>query len=234
MTRPRDFIRRSPIYRRLESAGATFEERGGAGVAASYGRPLEEEVAAARNLALAELSPLPRIGFKGPGTPEWLDAHGVALPAAPNVALRQSDGALAARLSHDEHLVLSDLAARGHTCARLEQAWSVASAPRCFPMPRRDTHFWYLVSGVSAPTMLAKLCAVDLRASRFANDRVAQTSLARMNVAVIRSDLDATPAFHVLGDSSLAEYLWPCLLDAMNEFGGAPVGLRALLTMTSG
>jgi sarcosine oxidase subunit gamma len=36
------------------------------------------------------------------------------------------------------------------------------------------------------------------------------------------------PAFHVLADSASAEYLWGCLLDAMAEFGGTPVGWAAV------
>ncbi len=231
MTRPSDFLRRSPIYRRLESAGATFEERAGAAVAARYAASPEQEVRVARSMGLADLSPLPRIGFKGPDTPEWLSAQGAALPPAPNLASRQADAGLAARLSQDEHLILSDLEGRGELCARLERAWSVDSAPRCFPVPRRDTHFWYLVSGVHAPAMLAKVCAVDLRTSKFEDGRVAQTSLARINVVVIRDDINGTLAFNILGDGSLADYLWPCLLDAMDEFRGAPVGLSALLAM---
>jgi hypothetical protein len=45
---------------------------------------------------------------------------------------------------------------------------------------------------------------------------------------VIRGDLGELPAFHLLGDSAAAGYMWDCLLDAMAEFGGRPVGLAAL------
>ena len=48
-----------------------------------------------------------------------------------------------------------------------------------------------------------------------------------MNAIVIRADLGATPGFHVLADSASAEYLWGCIVDAMEEFGGALVGLAA-------
>jgi sarcosine oxidase subunit gamma len=36
------------------------------------------------------------------------------------------------------------------------------------------------------------------------------------------------PAYHVLADIASGEYLWACLVDAMAEFGGAPVGLAAV------
>ena len=49
-----------------------------------------------------------------------------------------------------------------------------------------------------------------------------------MSGIVIRADLGRTPAYYVLADSASAEYLWGCLMDAMEEFSGAPVGLLAL------
>jgi sarcosine oxidase subunit gamma len=39
------------------------------------------------------------------------------------------------------------------------------------------------------------------------------------------------PVFHLLADSASADYLWEALLDAMAEFGGAPVGLAALRSL---
>ena len=51
---------------------------------------------------------------------------------------------------------------------------------------------------------------------------------------IIRDALGDVPAFHLLGDSASASYGWMCLLDAMTEFAGAPVGLDALLALQSG
>ncbi len=76
--------------------------------------------------------------------------------------------------------------------------------------------------------MFAKLCGVDLRPAKFASGRIAQTSIARLNGIVIRDDKGELPAYHLLVDSASAGYLWGCLRDAMTEFGGTPIGLRAL------
>jgi glycine cleavage system aminomethyltransferase T len=35
----------------------------------------------------------------------------------------------------------------------------------------------------------------------------------------------------MVADSASAVYLWSCLVDAMAEFGGRPVGLTALKTL---
>jgi sarcosine oxidase subunit gamma len=98
---------------------------------------------------------------------------------------------------------------------------------RGYLLPRRHSHFWFLVSGERAAQMFAKLCGVDLRPGKFADGAIAQTSFARMNAVVIRDDRGGALAYHLLGDSASAAYLWDCLIDAMAEFDGKPVGLAA-------
>ena len=76
--------------------------------------------------------------------------------------------------------------------------------------------------------MFSKICAVDLRSHKFANGEIAQTSVAKANSSVIRNDLGSTHCFYILTDVSSAEFLWDCLLDAMAEYDGRPVGVAAL------
>jgi len=91
-----------------------------------------------------------------------------------------------------------------------------------------------VVTGAQAAAMFAKLCAVDLRAEAFPLGRVAQTSIARMNGVIVRDDRGGVPLYHLLADCAAVEYLWDCLLDAMAEFDGAPVGLTALRGLGDG
>jgi len=228
---PSEFPRRSPLYRALTGAGARFVEVSGAALPEDFGAP-EAEAETARRMGLADLSPLPRTGFKGKGTPEWLVAQGVKVPDESNRAVAQADGALALRLAPNEIMILGDLAGQGGLPARLNQAWSGEAlppkTPRGFPLPRQETHAWFLATGTQAPAMFAKLCAVDLRPQSFANGQIAQTSLAKMNGIVARDDRGGVPAYHVLADSASAAYLWACLIDAMAEFEGGTVGLGAL------
>ena len=174
-------------------------------------------------LALADLSLHPRAGFKGHGTPEWLAGQGLTLPE-PNRALRQPDGTLAVRLAPREVLLLAPRATGGgELIDRLDAAWpegrDPAGPPRGYPVPRADSHFWFLLTGRHVPAMLAKLCGVDFRTDRFAPLHVAQTQAARLSVVIIRDD-SALPAWHLLADSDSADYVWTCLVDAMEEFGG--------------
>src|SRR5262245_20190045 len=98
-TSPVDHPRRSFIYRALQASGANFLDLNGGAVAMDFGRPLDAEVAQARGLGLADLSVLPRTGFKGVGTVEWLSAQGLSIGPDSNRAYRQPGGELAARLA---------------------------------------------------------------------------------------------------------------------------------------
>ena len=82
----------------------------------------------------------------------------------------------------------------------------------------------FSLTGGNVPGMLAKLCAVDLRPQKFSNLSIVQTSIARVASIVIRNDLSKTSAYLLLTDSACAEYLWDCMIDAMQEFDGQIVG----------
>ncbi len=185
---PTDCLRRSFVTRELQIAGARFGEENGAAVAVDFGDPAREE-ATARRLGLVDLSPLPRVGFKGLGTIEWLAAQGVTVPRESNQAVVQEGGGLAARLAPGEVLILGALSGKDDLPARLAAAWADApETPRGFPVPRADSHAWFLLTGADSPTLFAKLCGVDLRPAKFALGRIAQTSIARLNGIVIRDD----------------------------------------------
>jgi sarcosine oxidase subunit gamma len=220
-----DLPRRSFVHREVLSHGARFAEINGGLMAMQYGE-LDESAAAAR-LGLADLCLLPRTGFKGRKVIPALEAQGVEL-TVPNQAIRQADGGIAAVLAMTEVLILAPLSGAAGQIHALGRDWSLDQADGCYLAPRQDSHFWFALTGQDASATLAKLCGVDLRLNRFADLTIAQTSVARSNCVVIRGDLGELPAFHLLGDSAAAGYMWDCLLDAMAEFGGRPVGLAAL------
>ena len=231
MVQPTAYTRRAFAWRKLQAAGAVFEEIAGAAVAASY-RNATDEVQTARRLGVAELSPLPRHGFKGAGTVDWLGANGLVVPPEPNWTAKQPDGSLALRLAANEIFLLGDLRGEGRLGRELTEKWQAAGTPpasaRGFPLPRQESHTWMLVAGEHAATMFAKICGVDLRPQHFADGRIAQTSAAKMSVLFARADQGRTLAYHLLCDSASAGYMWDCVLDAAAEFGGGPVGLRAV------
>ena len=225
---PQDKLPRSPIYRQLVELGADFAEVAGAACAMGFGGDPEAEVALARGLAICDLSALPRVGFKGREALSWPAAQGLAISPDNNRAVVQDDGALVARLADSEVLILSDLAGTSGLCERLAKAWSPDPDPGAYPVPRADTNCWFMISGVHADALYAKICGVDLRPHKFPNLAIAQTSIARLNGIVIRADVSDCLAYHLLTDSAAAGYMWMCLLDAMEEWGGAPIGLSAM------
>src|SRR3954449_10086894 len=132
-------LRRSFVHRKLAAAGARFAPFRDALVATDVGQP-EAEREALRRLALVDLSPLPRAGFKGPGAPEWLEGEGLTLPS-PNQALLAEAGELVVRLAPREVLLLGppELREEPSLPDRLQAAWAAASAsPRGNPVPRAD------------------------------------------------------------------------------------------------
>jgi sarcosine oxidase, subunit gamma len=222
---PTDLPRRSFVHRKLVSHGARFTEINGGLVPLQYGD--REESSAAARLGLADLSLLPRTGFKGPKVIPALEAKDVEL-TVPNQAVRQAEGGLAAVLAMTEVLILAPLSGDDGQIRTLERGWSLDQADGCYLAPRQDSHFWFALTGERASETLAKICGVDLRLARFADLGIAQTSVARSNCVIIRADLGELPTFHLLGDSASAGYMWDCLLDAMAEFSGHPVGLAVL------
>ena len=76
--------------------------------------------------------------------------------------------------------------------------------------------------------MFSKVCGVDLRPHKFGLGHIAQTAVAKTNAIVIRQDLGQTLSYFILCDISATEFMWDCLLDAMQEYAGSPVGIRAL------
>lgn len=233
---PESKLRRSNIYRVLRASDANFVELGDAAVVSDYGN-ISAEAERARRLGLADLSPLPRFGFKGNGTAEWLASRGLEIPADSNRATRQGDGGLALRLAPREIVILGDVHGGNGTPQSLREAWDSESlppaSPRGFPMPRNETHAWFLVTGSESAKMFAKICGVDLRPDYFSNGSIAQTSFARSNGIAVRDDQGETLAFHFLMDCASAEYMWGCLLDAMAEFDGGPVGLEAIWKLSA-
>ena len=228
---PLRYLRRTPLYRLHLQAGAEFEELEDTAIVAAYGDVYADEhehTRQAEKLGLADLTPLSRIGFKGAGATAWVESQGVVIPAQANRNHSLRAGTVSARLSAQEILILSDLDASSQLPLTLENAWSRRTAVNTWLLPRRDSHCWFALSGTAAAEALSKLCAVDLRARRFAAADIAQTSVACCSAVVIRHDLCTTPCFYLLADLSLAEFLWEVLLDAMQEFSGKPVGIRAL------
>jgi sarcosine oxidase subunit gamma len=229
MVDPGAYLRRSPLRRRLETAGAVWRDLRDVAIAESVA-----DTAAHGGITIADLSPLPRLGFKGRGTIAAAQSRGIVVEPTPNRAFRQPDGGLCLVLAPGEIILLANLAGDGERLAQLEASWRIEDEERTYPLPRRDSHAWLAVAGEATPEMFAKLCAIDLRHDKFADLAIAQTSIAKMSAILVRADIGANPVFHLLVDSAAALYFCDCLLDAADEFSGRIVGLKTLQKLEGG
>ena len=224
---PEALSRRSFIYRELVRLGARFEVVNGMAAPIDFGDS-HAELAAARRLAIAGCTALARTGYKGSRALDWLRSQGVAIGDEDNMAYRQPDGALAARLAPSEALILGALSGAAGLAARLDGTWSIGLSASAYRVPRADTNCWFRITGAEAAAMFLKICGIDLRPHNFAEGAIAQTSVAKLTAIVIRADLGLLPSYHLLADGASARFLWTSVLDAMDEFAGRPVGLAAL------
>ncbi|MDR3213642.1 MAG: hypothetical protein LBT71_07000 [Azoarcus sp.] len=206
----------------LDHAGASFLDIGHAVLVDRY-----RETESIDACALADLTNLPRLGLRGRAAAERLIAEGFRLPEAPNRLVRAASGEALLRLSQSEYLLLGSPADKGASVRALESGLPNAGENGLYTLPRQDSHAWFWLGGPRRFEVMAKLCGVDLSPAAFAGDGVAQTSVARIN-AIVANDDQGSGAFHLLFDRPSAVYFWDALLDAMQEFGGKPVGFTAV------
>ncbi|WP_249677886.1 sarcosine oxidase subunit gamma [Pseudomonas abieticivorans] len=163
--------------------------------------------------ALADLTDLARVGFRGTDAAQYLTGRGFSLPQAPNRAVTQADGSHIARLSQTEYFLLGSPADQGERIADEEARWELDHHAN-YLLPRQDSHAWLQLSGAAVPQVMAKLCGVDLRPEVFGSGAVAQTSAARINVIVV----NVGGAFQILFDRASHAYFVAAVQDAMLEF----------------
>lgn len=187
----------SPIAHRLDSAA----EQGGS-----------------REQSISDLSHYRRVGFRGPDIVSWLQTvHEIEVPGVNQAAL-SANGLLTLRLSQTEFMFLernNDSSSAFDKFMGNAHAMPISEAqPAIYHLPRQDSHACFMIKGAACSDLFSRLCAVDLRVEKFENGQVAQTSMARTSVIIVRHDEGKVPAYLVLVDSAVAEYLWDCLLEA--------------------
>lgn len=221
-------VKRSPLHHRFLDQNYVITEHNAYDMASLLSNEKAEKESIKR-LALCDLSSFNRAGFRGRNIAAWFEQqYNIILPDV-NQALLIEDGPLVSCLSHTEVLLLEDIDSRGDGFTPILNKTGTDSIstehPEIYYLPRQTSHSCFFTSGEHCTKLFSKLCGVDLRTGKFLNMSIVQTSLARTSVIIIRRDIAETPGYFILNDSSLTEYLWDCLLDAMQEFEGNIVGL---------
>jgi sarcosine oxidase, subunit gamma len=126
-----------------------------------------------------------RLGLKGPRAPEWLAAHGIAVPTEPNTWTHSAetsapDALLVARLGTAEFF-LEDIAA-GSTLARMAPALD-GQPPGVYPVLREDWAF--RLGGEGVHDVLAQVCNVNFSALALDANPVIMTLMIGVAVLVV-------------------------------------------------
>lgn len=167
----------------------------------------------AANLAIADLSYLPRFGCKGPGASEWLKALGVPIPAAFNSAVAFGTGRVL-RLGVTEFLVEAD----ADFIAKLSETPRTAGV---YPVVRQDACL--LLAGRKLNDLLLQSCNVNFAALDLNASPVALTSMVGVGVTVLPENKNGVPCYRVWCDGSYGLYLWQTLCAIAQELGGGAV-----------
>jgi sarcosine oxidase subunit gamma len=216
--RQRD-ARLSPVADRLQLAGARFEQRNAMAVAVSFG---EQERLRADSAGLADLGFLHKTGFKGPNAVDWLQQRIGAVPPA-NGWSHASDGSTVARLGGSEFFI--EDAQQATLC------WQLAEALRhpvdgVYPVRRNDAGFALIGNRINE--LLVQVCSFNFRQQ--SDGGVVMTSMAGVNVLVLRQHCGPRPYYRIWCDPTLAAYLWDTLGEIALELGGGPVGVDMVLS----
>ena len=86
----------------------------------------------------------------------------------------------------------------------------------------------FLLAGPRSREILSKLTSLNVSDPVFPNSESRQTSLAHVHCTILRKDLCALPAFHLLVGRDYGESAWESILHAGHEFHLSPFGLEAL------
>lgn len=157
-----------------------------------------------------------RAGVRGPQAEFFLSGLGIEVPCTPNSAIKTDTGEWILKLSKNEFWFLApSLEGSPLITEMLEKSKEAEGVYQLFC---QHSHCQFSLAGKQLSTMMAKVCGVDLRPEKFSVGAIAQTSVARVNAIVVRTEADENEGFIVLSDVTSSEYLFGAILDAMQEF----------------
>lgn len=167
---------------------------------------------------LLDLSPLPRLGLRGPGTSAWLAGQG-CLPPETIHRSAEAEGMTIVRLGAEEVVILSDPLARSDRLARLRQDWQAATGPKGFDAYRDEGWCWFCLTGPAVHDALPLLTAIDTRPHAFGPGAVVQTRALHMDAVLVRNDRGETPGVDILFDVASSGFAVDFITDVLPGFG---------------
>jgi heterotetrameric sarcosine oxidase gamma subunit len=217
----------SPLHSTLTELSARFEDRDGWQVAAQIGDSTAGKAAAAQDVAIADLSHAGKLVVEGPMAGDTIDSA-LATGAADLAVLAGSDhGSFSVyRLRQDQYFVHTFPGAEGELAAKIQAAapTPTSSADLVTISNVTEGRSALLILGPKAGALLSRLCGINFSDAAFPNVAARQSSVARTSQLVLRHDMHDQPAFALIGERSLAAYLWSTTLQAGGDLGILPIG----------
>jgi sarcosine oxidase subunit gamma len=168
-----------------------------------------------------------RLGVKGPRAGEWLQLHGVVVPAAANswthtADISANDALLVARLGNSEFLLEEGTA--GTMLKRITTSLG-SQPPGVYPVLREDWAFQ--LEGAGVHDVLTQVCNVNFAALTLDAQPLVMTLMIGVSVLVIplRPARDAGErAYRIWCDPTFGPYLGESLGAVVLECGGGYTG----------
>jgi sarcosine oxidase subunit gamma len=211
--------RHSPVNDVLEDLHPQWGQVQGMSVALSF-QSLEIEELRRTELALCDLSCLPRISLKGPEAVGWLEQLGIRVPATVYDYLIWSDNGLIMRTDGQE--VLLEDGPEGQGVVQVMEQYGVARSG-VYRVERQEAAF--LLCGAKVHDVLRETCGYDFRQP---GDRLIMTRVAGVSCAVLPLETAGASAFRLWLDCSYGPYLWEALYEIVRDHGGDAVGMGCL------
>lgn len=212
-----------PITRRL---GAQFTFQAGWQVAQRFTSTAAELAVARAGVVLADRSALGKILIQGPAAAAALSARWAEpLPTIGNG--RHYPEAELYCLRPDRFFART---APEKTTAVYQMLNDAASQTDDLAAVIEVTHGRAEIAliGPQSATLLSRLCGLDFHPDHFPNLSARQSSVAKTNQLIIRRDLGYLPAYSLIGDRSLAVYLWEAISEAGLDLDLQPAGWEAV------
>lgn len=212
--------RRSPIDAWLAARQPEWHTAGNWRIAARM-QDAQIEQAAAKTLALCDLTGPEKFGVKGRNAGTWLAEQGVDVPPEIYQSRGLDDGGVAVRLGRDEFLLESGL--RCETVPELATRFRSA-VRRLFRVEHQEATF--LLVGSRANEVLAQTSGVNFR--QVQEGKLVFTRVAGVSCGILPSTIHNVFAHRLWVDPSYALYLWEVLVTIVEELDGQVIGAAAL------
>ncbi len=214
-----NYRRHSPLFGVQQAMQPEWADYHGMQVAARFAADGDEQDAV-DDLALCDLSVLPRFGLKGEAAAAWLHERGVVTPDRVYGWLPLAEGGGRCMRIGQSEFFLED---------RLNGSQVDGLRASCEPgrdlvvVPRQNAAL--LLCGSRAHLVLAQTCAI---APAVLCRQLVFTGIAGVNALVLGSGVGVSQCYRLWITASYAIYFWETLLGIGVELGGRAVGLESL------